>query len=268
MTAPARPPGQRRHPHGVQCRVYFPGSTVCAGSVSVGGDGGGVDAQEPDPGFVGAIFAVSQCTVSRRWDLLRPLIGQVLAEFVPGPHRSWDTDAGRRHGLPDLGLEGDPWAVLRQGRLRRDQCPYRGHPRRAPDSRRRRAGARSPSRRTPPSPRQDWPSRWPRSTPSPIWATGIRCPCGTDSLGLHGVCDVVQFAADRPSRSSTGQVVTGQAGRLISRWPAKLCRCDGYFLSMIVRALSRPMAALSWACTRSSGSISTAPVGSSFAVNG
>ncbi|MGH3847941.1 MAG: transposase family protein [Pseudonocardiaceae bacterium] len=33
--------------------------------------------------FAGAIFGVSQATVSRRWDLLRPLIAQVLAEFVP-----------------------------------------------------------------------------------------------------------------------------------------------------------------------------------------
>ncbi len=35
--------------------------------------------------FAGAIFGVSQATVSRRWDLLRPLIGQVLGEFVPHP---------------------------------------------------------------------------------------------------------------------------------------------------------------------------------------
>jgi hypothetical protein len=35
--------------------------------------------------FAGAIFGVSQSTVSRRWDLLRPLIGQALAEFVPHP---------------------------------------------------------------------------------------------------------------------------------------------------------------------------------------
>lgn len=35
--------------------------------------------------FAGAIFGLSQSTVSRRWDLLRPMIGQVLAEFVPGP---------------------------------------------------------------------------------------------------------------------------------------------------------------------------------------
>ena len=32
----------------------------------------------------GAIFGASQPTVSRRWDLLRPVIGKVLAEFVPG----------------------------------------------------------------------------------------------------------------------------------------------------------------------------------------
>ena len=35
--------------------------------------------------FAGAIFGVSQSTVSRRWDVLRLLIGQVLAEFVPDP---------------------------------------------------------------------------------------------------------------------------------------------------------------------------------------
>jgi hypothetical protein len=35
--------------------------------------------------FAGAIFGVSQATVSRRWDLLRPVLGQVLAEFVPHP---------------------------------------------------------------------------------------------------------------------------------------------------------------------------------------
>jgi hypothetical protein len=33
--------------------------------------------------LAGAIFGVSQSTVSRRWDLLRPVIGEVLAEFVP-----------------------------------------------------------------------------------------------------------------------------------------------------------------------------------------
>lgn len=33
----------------------------------------------------GAVFGVSQATVSRRWDLLRPLIGQVLAGLVPPP---------------------------------------------------------------------------------------------------------------------------------------------------------------------------------------
>ncbi|MQB02393.1 MAG: transposase, partial [Actinobacteria bacterium] len=33
----------------------------------------------------GAIFGVSQPTVSRRWDLLRPAIGEALARFVPDP---------------------------------------------------------------------------------------------------------------------------------------------------------------------------------------
>lgn len=33
--------------------------------------------------FAGAIFGVSQSRVSRRWDLLRPLIAQVLAKSVP-----------------------------------------------------------------------------------------------------------------------------------------------------------------------------------------
>jgi hypothetical protein len=35
--------------------------------------------------FAGAVFGVSQSTVSRRWDLLRPVIGQVLADAVPDP---------------------------------------------------------------------------------------------------------------------------------------------------------------------------------------
>jgi DDE superfamily endonuclease len=35
--------------------------------------------------FAGAVFGVSQATVSRRWDLLRPLIGHALADVVPDP---------------------------------------------------------------------------------------------------------------------------------------------------------------------------------------
>jgi DDE superfamily endonuclease len=35
--------------------------------------------------FAGAVFGVSQSTVSRRWDLLRSLIEPALAEFVPVP---------------------------------------------------------------------------------------------------------------------------------------------------------------------------------------
>ncbi len=35
--------------------------------------------------FAGAIFGVSQSTVSRRWDLLRPVIRRAVASFVPDP---------------------------------------------------------------------------------------------------------------------------------------------------------------------------------------
>jgi hypothetical protein len=38
--------------------------------------------------FAGAIFGVSQPTVSRRWDLLRPAIGEALAPFVPTPEQA------------------------------------------------------------------------------------------------------------------------------------------------------------------------------------
>lgn len=35
--------------------------------------------------FAGAVFGVGQPTVSRRWDLLRPAIGEAPAEVVPDP---------------------------------------------------------------------------------------------------------------------------------------------------------------------------------------
>ena len=66
----------------------------------------------------GAFFGVSQRTVSRRWDLLRPAIGAALADCVPTPATSsataprWST-ARRAH----LGLDGHPGPVLRQGRV-------------------------------------------------------------------------------------------------------------------------------------------------------
>jgi len=37
--------------------------------------------------MAGGIFGCSQATVSRRWDLLRPIIGQVLASCVPDPQQ-------------------------------------------------------------------------------------------------------------------------------------------------------------------------------------
>jgi DDE superfamily endonuclease/Helix-turn-helix of DDE superfamily endonuclease len=41
--------------------------------------------KNPTQEFIGAVFGVSQATVSRRWDLLRPLIATALAEVVPTP---------------------------------------------------------------------------------------------------------------------------------------------------------------------------------------
>ena len=35
--------------------------------------------------FAGGIFGCSQPTVSRRWDLLRPVLGKVLEPYVPEP---------------------------------------------------------------------------------------------------------------------------------------------------------------------------------------
>lgn len=35
--------------------------------------------------FIGAVFGVSQSTVSRRWDLLRPVIRRAVASFIPHP---------------------------------------------------------------------------------------------------------------------------------------------------------------------------------------
>ena len=77
--------------------------------------------------FAGAIFGVSQSTVSRRWDLLRPAIGEVLAEFVPDPRRA----VGAGTVLVD-GTICPTWdwrdtrSVLRQGRLCRHEHPGRG----------------------------------------------------------------------------------------------------------------------------------------------
>jgi hypothetical protein len=37
--------------------------------------------------MAGDIFGCSQATVSRRWDLLRPAIGRVLADGIPDPRQ-------------------------------------------------------------------------------------------------------------------------------------------------------------------------------------
>lgn len=50
--------------------------------------------KNPTQAVAGAVFGVSQSTVSRRWDLLRPVIGDVLAEFVPHPAQVAGTGGG------------------------------------------------------------------------------------------------------------------------------------------------------------------------------
>ena len=49
--------------------------------------------------FAGAVFGVSQATVSRRCDLLRPLIGDALADVVPNPREVIGRGNGGRSGL-------------------------------------------------------------------------------------------------------------------------------------------------------------------------
>ena len=74
------------------------------------------------PEVAGAIFGVSQPTVFRRRDLLRPLIGAVPGRLrpAPGPDRRDERNAaGRRHRVSCLGLAGDPGPVRRQGRVSR-----------------------------------------------------------------------------------------------------------------------------------------------------
>lgn len=82
--------------------------------------------------FAGAIFGVSQPPVSRRWDLLRPVIGQLLAEFVP----DLDQVVGQATVLVD-GTLCPTWDwgyipdLFGQGRVSGDEHPDRRHAERA-----------------------------------------------------------------------------------------------------------------------------------------
>jgi hypothetical protein len=97
--------------------------------------------------FAGAIFGVSQPTVSRRWDLLRPLIGQVLAEFVPDLAEVVRAGTVLVDGTvwPHLRLGARPRFVLGQGRVSGDEHPDRRHAGRAAGGGRPDPGARGPS---------------------------------------------------------------------------------------------------------------------------
>jgi Helix-turn-helix of DDE superfamily endonuclease len=99
--------------------------------------------------FAGAIFGVSQATVSRRWDLLRPLMAQVLAEFVPHPREFLGTGTVLVDGTicPSWDWWGIPESVLGHGRICRDERPDRCHTERAPGRCGPDPGPRRPPRR-------------------------------------------------------------------------------------------------------------------------
>ena len=67
----------------------------------------------------GAFFGVSQPTVSRRWDLLRPAIGAALAGCVPDPREILGNGSALADGTvaPTWDWKAIP-PVLRQGRVR------------------------------------------------------------------------------------------------------------------------------------------------------
>ncbi len=120
--------------------------------------------------FAGAIFGVSQSTVSRRWDLLRPVIGEVLADVVPDPREvlgggtvlvdgtvcpTWDWNAvsdlfSVKAGYPGMNLQIA--ATLDGVLVAVGEVPIHGAPPRRTCLRRIRTGgasARSPVRRRP-----------------------------------------------------------------------------------------------------------------------
>ncbi len=56
------------------------------------------------------IFDCPRATVSRRWELLRPAIGRVLADCIPDPRQilGGGTASGSGDHRAHLGLDGDP----------------------------------------------------------------------------------------------------------------------------------------------------------------
>jgi hypothetical protein len=128
--------------------------------------------KNPTQEFVGAVFGVSQSTVSRRWDLLRPVIATVLAEAVPTPQEiagrgtvlvdgtvcpTWDW-----RGVPDLysakagypGMNLQVAATLDGTLVAVGPVPVPG---------------------TTPTltPRAGWPRFWARSSRWPTWAMSV-----------------------------------------------------------------------------------------------
>jgi hypothetical protein len=124
--------------------------------------------------FAGAVFGVSQATVSRRWDLLRPVIGNVLAEVVPDPRQvvgrgtvlvdgtvcpTWDWAHvpdlfSAKTGYPGMNLQIA--ATLDGAPLRSARSPYT-----------------APATTRTPTPHPVWRTSSPTTPPSPTWATSV-----------------------------------------------------------------------------------------------
>lgn len=141
----------------------------------------------------GEVFGVSQPTVSQRWDLLRPLIGQVLARFVPDLRQV----AGAGTVLVD-GTVSPTWDWRHRPDLYsvkagypRDEPPDRRHPAGAPGS-----GGPGPGTRMPTPPPACAPP-WPACPPWPIWAMSV------SRASTSSRSSISRVASSRPVRPSS-----------------------------------------------------------------
>jgi hypothetical protein len=81
----------------------------------------------------GAVFGVSQATVSRRWDLLRPIITEAVAGFIPDPREVLGTGTALVDGtlaptwdwkhIPDLEVYSKAFFVDRGGKRFEESYP-------------------------------------------------------------------------------------------------------------------------------------------------
>ncbi len=84
--------------------------------------------ENPTQAVAGAVFGISQSTVSRRFEALHAIIGEVLADLAPDPAVWTRGSTGRRDTGADLGLALPRRPVLRQAPRHRVQPADRHHP--------------------------------------------------------------------------------------------------------------------------------------------